>query len=346
MVKTHYLIGIALCMLFISCGGSDGGSDDNDPPPVPDTEAPSTPANLVASNTTVSSVDLAWDTATDNVEVSGYIVYRDDNELATVTQTQYQATNLMPSTVYTFNVAATDAAGNTSSLSNTVGTTTSDVVIAASQVLVFSKTTGFRHASIPTGIETLAALGTNNNFETTATEDANEFTEANLANYDLVVFLNTTGDVLNATQQTAFENYIRGGGAYMGIHSATDTEYDWPWYGQLAGAFFDNHPAIQEASIDVLDAAHPATAHLTSPWVRTDEWYNFRNISPDITVLLNLDESSYNGGENGSNHPIAWYQEFDGGRSFYTAGGHTMEAYAEPDFQQHLLGGILYCLNR
>ena len=132
----------------------------------------------------------------------------------------------------------------------------------------------------------------------------------------------------------------------MGVHAATDTEFDWPWYGQLAGAYFDNHPNIQEADMDVVNSEHPATAHLGTSWTRTDEWYNFRDMSANISVLLNLDESSYSGGEDGDNHPIAWFQEFDGGRSFYTGGGHTEASYEEPDFQQHLLGGIFYCLNR
>jgi type 1 glutamine amidotransferase len=189
-------------------------------------------------------------------------------------------------------------------------------------------------------------LGTENNFEISQTENSSDFNSANLGLYKTVVFLNTTGDVLDETQQLAFENYIKAGGSYMGIHAATDTEYDWTWYGQLVGAYFNGHPEIQNATMNVVDGNHQATEHLTADWVRTDEWYNFKDLNSNINVLLNLDETTYQAGTNGENHPIAWYHEFDGGRSFYTGGGHTEASYDEPDFQKHLLGGILYCLGQ
>ena len=116
-------------------------------------------------------------------------------------------------------------------------------------VLVFSKTAAFRHDAIPNGIQLIRDLGGANSFTVTATEDAAQFTTANLAQYEAVVFLNTTGDVLNATQQTAFESYVRGGGGYVGVHSASDTEYDWPFYGELVGAYFASHPAIRQSSL-------------------------------------------------------------------------------------------------
>ena len=214
------------------------------------------------------------------------------------------------------------------------------------KVLVFTKTEGFRHASIAKGVQTFTELGAAHDFSVDETAAATDFNEANLATYDVVVFLNTTGDVLNNAQQLAFENYIRSGGSFMGVHAATDTEYDWPWYGTLVGAYFNNHPEIQNAKIEVVNSDHDATAHLDQEWIRTDEWYNFRDINASIEVLLQLDETTYQGGTNGENHPIAWFHEFDGGRSFYTAGGHTESAYDEPDFKQHLLGGVLYCLAR
>ncbi len=135
----------------------------------------------------------------------------------------------------------------------------------------------------------------------------------------------------------------------MGIHAASDTEYDWPWYGKLVGAYFDGHPNdpnVREAKMKVVNRQHLSTTHLDDTWVRNDEWYNYKNINPKLQVLICLDETSYEGGTNGDNHPIAWYQEFDGGRVFYTGGGHTTESYDEPDFQKHLLGGINYCLGR
>ncbi len=216
-------------------------------------------------------------------------------------------------------------------------------------VLAFTKTSGFRHQSIEKGVQTLRELGRENGFIVLQTESSGDFNGENLENYKLVVFLNTTMDVLDAGQQQSFENYIRNGGSFMGIHAAADTEYDWAWYGRLVGAYFNGHPNnpnVRQASIDVLVKDHPSTAHLTDTWIRNDEWYNYRDLNPDMNVLMNLDETSYEGGTNGENHPIAWYHEFDGGRAFYTGGGHTDAAFDEPDFRKHLLGGIFWCLDR
>ncbi|MBQ1094292.1 ThuA domain-containing protein [Streptomyces sp. B93] len=211
----------------------------------------------------------------------------------------------------------------------------------AYKVLVFSKTAGFRHSSIDDGIAALRDLGSANNFTVDATEDSSAFTGGNLAQYRAVVFLSTTGDVLNGTQQTAFEQYIQGGGGYVGVHAAADTEYDWPFYEGLAGALFHSHPAIQSATVKVEDRAHDATAHLGTAWQRTDEWYNYRS-NPRTTahVLASLDESSYSGGNMSGDHPISWCKDYQGGRAFYTGGGHTDESYGEPAFRRHLLGGI------
>ena len=216
-------------------------------------------------------------------------------------------------------------------------------LLAAFDVLVFSKTAGFRHSSIPAGIAAIQSLGAVNDFVVVATEDANAFTAANLANYEAVVFLNTTGDVLNATQQAAFEQYIQGGGGWVGVHSAADTEYDWSWYGGLLGAYFESHPAIQQVTIKVADHVHPSTVGLPERWVRTDELYNFQtNPRGDVHVLATLDESTYSGGVDGFDHPIAWYHDYNGGRAWYTGLGHTDASYSEPLFLKHLLGGIEY----
>ncbi|XVQ87789.1 ThuA domain-containing protein [Microbispora siamensis] len=212
---------------------------------------------------------------------------------------------------------------------------------AEGEVLVFSRTAGFRHDSIPAGIQAIKDLG----FKVTATEDPAVFTAQNLAKYKAVVFLSTTGDVLNDAQQTAFESYVKAGGGYVGIHAAADTEYDWPFYGGLVGAWFASHPAVQKATVKVEDRAHPATAHLGSQWTRTDEWYDYRsNARTTAHVLATLDEKSYSGGKMGEDHPIAWCKEYQGGRSFYTGGGHTAESFSEPEFRQHLLGGIRYAM--
>jgi type 1 glutamine amidotransferase len=210
-------------------------------------------------------------------------------------------------------------------------------------VLVFSRTAGFRHDSIAAGVQAVRELGAANGFSVTATEDPAVFTAAGLANYEATVFLNTTGDVLNAAQQTAFENWIRSGRGYAGIHAAADTEYDWPFYGELVGAWFASHPAIQPATVKVEDRAHPATAHLPQTWPRTDEWYDYRtNARSTAHVLATLDESTYSGGTMGADHPHSWCKPFQGGRSFYTGGGHTASAYGESAFRAHLLGGIRY----
>ncbi|HEU4426824.1 MAG TPA: ThuA domain-containing protein, partial [Pilimelia sp.] len=210
-------------------------------------------------------------------------------------------------------------------------------------VLVFSKTAGFRHDSIPAGIQAIRDLGAANGFTVTATENAAAFTPANLAPYEAVVFLNTTGDVLNDSQQAAFESYIRSGGGFAGVHAAADTEYDWPFYGDLVGAYFASHPAIQPATIRVEDRTHPATSHLGATWNRTDEWYNYRsNVRSTARVLATLDESTYTGGTMGTDHPHAWCKAVGGGRSFYTGGGHTQASYADAAFRAHLLGGIRY----
>ena len=210
-------------------------------------------------------------------------------------------------------------------------------------VLVFSKTEGFRHNSIPYGISAIEELGQQHDFGVDASEDASTFTFENLQQYDAIIFLSTTGDVLNRNQQDAFERYIRNGGGFVGIHAASDTEYNWPWYGELVGAYFDSHPAIQTATIEVADRIHPSTTHLPEYWERTDEWYNYNeNPRGRVHVLATLDESSYSGGNMGYDHPIAWMHEFDGGRSWYTGGGHTQDSYSEPDFLKHILGGIMY----
>ena len=224
------------------------------------------------------------------------------------------------------------------------GGTPAKAADAPYDVLVFSKTAGFRHDAIPAGIQLIRELGSANSFTVTATEDSNQFNAANLAQFEAVVFLNTTGDVLNATQQTAFENYIRAGGGYVGVHSAADTEYDWPFYGDLVGAYFASHPAIQQVTVRVDDRTNPATAGLPAAWVRTDELYNYRtNPRGSVKVLARLDESTYSGGTMGTDHPIVWsHPTSGGGRAFYTALGHTTESFAEPLFAEHLGRAILW----
>jgi cytochrome c len=211
-------------------------------------------------------------------------------------------------------------------------------------VLVFSKTEGFRHQSIEAGKPALAKMAKEKGFTVSFTEDANQFTEANLKKFNTVVFLNTTGNILNNVQQNSFERYIQAGGGYVGIHAATDTEYDWPWYNQLAGAWFLDHPMpnnVQNGKFYVTQK-NEFTEGMPDSFERKDEFYSFKNISSKINVVLKIDEKSYQGGKNGDNHPMSWYQAFDGGRSFYTAMGHTDETFAEALFLNHLYAGIKY----
>jgi len=209
------------------------------------------------------------------------------------------------------------------------------------RVLVFSKTAAYRHASIPAAVAAIEQLGAEHGYLVDATEDASAFTDANLARYRAVVFLLTTGDVLDAGQQAAFERFIWAGGGFAGVHSASDTEYGWSWYGQLVGAYFKRHPVPQPAVVHIEDPGHPSTRSLPASWKRTDEWYDFRtNPRGTVHVLATVDESTYSGGGMGRDHPIAWCHAFDGGQSWYTAMGHATESYADPSFLSHLEGGI------
>jgi len=236
--------------------------------------------------------------------------------------------------VYACKSTKSPASGGAGTASNT----------PAPRVLVFAKTAGFYHTSIPSGMAAIQKLGGENNFLVDTTRDARYFTNDSLKNYSAVIFLSTTMNVLNADQQVAFQRYIQAGGGFAGVHAAADTEYDWPWYNKLVGAWFLSHPRQQKAIINVVDSTNPASSFLPRRWERFDEWYNYKNINPDIKVLAYLDESSYEGGVNGDNHPIAWYHDFDGGRAFYTGLGHTNESFSEPLFLQHLLGGIRYAI--
>ncbi|NBC64550.1 MAG: PKD domain-containing protein, partial [Bacteroidetes bacterium] len=219
------------------------------------------------------------------------------------------------------------------------------------KVLVFSKTAGFYHQSIPDGIRAIQRLGDEHGFEVDTTTNSAMFTEDSLEQYSAVVFLSTTGDVLNHDQEADFERYIQSGGGYVGIHAAADTEYHWGWYGRMVGGYFldhpginDPHPNVQEGTLHVEDATHSSTEFLPEEWTRTDEWYSYKNFNEEVNVLLSLDEDSYQGGADMGFHPMAWYHEYDGGRVFYTGLGHTSESFTEDLFLQHMLAGIQYAI--
>lgn len=207
-------------------------------------------------------------------------------------------------------------------------------------VLLFSRTTGFRHGAIEPAVAAVRSVGAARGWTVEHTEDA-AVLAGELERFDVVVFLLTTGDVLDDAQQVVLERWVRAGGGWVGVHSASDTEYDWPFYARLVGAHFARHPDIQSATIHVADAGHRSTRHLPEPWVREDEWYDFlTDPSETVDVLLTVDESTYTGGGMGAHHPIAWRHANEVGRAFYTALGHTEVSWSERTFVDHVAGGI------
>jgi len=223
----------------------------------------------------------------------------------------------------------------------------SAVAMDQPRLLVFTKTEGFRHASIDAGKKALAKMATEKGFTVDFTEDATQFNTPNLKKYNAVVFLSTTGDVLNNAQQDEFERYIQAGGGYLGIHAAADCEYEWPWYGRLVGAYFLDHPMpnnVQKGKYYVVDKGSFATRDMPETFERSDEFYSFKQIDPTIHVLVKIDEKTYQGGKNGDDHPMSWYHDFDGGRAFYTNMGHTDETFSEPLFLNHLWQGLQYVM--
>ena len=221
------------------------------------------------------------------------------------------------------------------------------IITPERRILVFSKTAGFRHSSIPAGQAALTKLGKEMNFAVDTTENSAVFTEKNLKKYSAVVFLNTTGNVLDDKQQDAFEHYIQAGGGYLGIHAATDTEYDWPWYNKLAGAYFASHPGnpnVQEGEAYVVDKNHPSMVGFPDKWKIKDEFYDFKNFNTQVKVLVKIDEKTYKDGKMGDNHPMSWYHEFDGGKAFYTNFGHENATFENPVFVKHLTGGLQYVM--
>ncbi|GGW38088.1 ThuA domain-containing protein [Streptomyces griseoloalbus] len=206
-------------------------------------------------------------------------------------------------------------------------------------LLVYTRTTDYRHDSIPAGVAALRTLG---GFGVDATEDPAAFEEP-LDRYAAVVFLSTSGEVLTPPGRERLAAYVEAGGGFVGVHAAACTEDDWPYYGDLLGARFDRHPALQPGRAVIEDPGHPATRHLPPVWHFTDEWYDFRtNPRGRVRVLVRADESSYDGGGMGDDHPLAWCRDQGEGRVFYTALGHAAEAYADADFRAHLLGGITW----
>jgi len=214
------------------------------------------------------------------------------------------------------------------------------------QVLLFTKSESYpwRHDSISEGVQMFKELSQFHHFGLTWTADSQVFDdEERLGTMDVVVFLNTSGDeILTDSQKEGFQNYMRNGGNFVGIHGASFTLMDWDWYIDMLGGVWDHHPGNHTAMVNVEQADHPSTTHLPDNWLITEEWYNFDRLSENINVLLTVDENTYPGGEMPDFHPIAWYQDnFEGNsRTFYTLLGHTEEIYSNNYFKQHILGAI------
>jgi type 1 glutamine amidotransferase len=205
-------------------------------------------------------------------------------------------------------------------------------------VLVFSRALGFDHPSITNGWEAVSQMGASGELRIQLSKDPKKLLDP--SRFGVLFFLSTSGDVLDAAQQAAVEAWIGDGKGFVGVHAAADTEYDWPWYGDLVGARFLTHPAEQAADVKVADTVHPSTRGLPATWRHTDEWYEFRAPPKNVHVLLRVDEASYQGGMTGADHPIAWCQSFKGARSFYTALGHPTAAWSDPTFLKHIEGGL------
>ena len=209
------------------------------------------------------------------------------------------------------------------------------------RLLLFTRTTDYRHESIPAGVAMVEALGEEEGIDVDAHEDSTAFEQPNLEQYDLVIWLSTCGTILTEPQRDAFDRWLKAGGAFAAIHSATASEYNWPAFEAIIGARFDNHPEVQRATILVADRDHPSTAHLEPTWQWDDEWYNFgANPRGRVRVLATVDEATYTGGEMGHDHPIAWCGRYGDGRTWYTSLGHSIAAYRNPMFIEHVRGGI------
>ncbi|MFD5765448.1 ThuA domain-containing protein [Streptomyces sp. NPDC127049] len=213
-------------------------------------------------------------------------------------------------------------------------------------VLVYTRTAGYRHASIPDAVAALTGLAARRGLTAEAGEDPAAFTADGLSGRALVVLVSTTGTVLTPEGRTALEAYLRGGGALLAVHAAANAEPHWPFYGDLLGTRFAGHPPLQPGAVLVEDPRHPAAAPLPRRWEWTDEWYEYTSHprTPDVHVLLCADETAYEGGTLGADHPIAWCRTVDRGRFLFTALGHAPEAYRDPYFLAHLDGALTWLL--
>ena len=220
------------------------------------------------------------------------------------------------------------------------------------KALLITATNGWHHESIHAGVLAIQQLGEKNFFDVELLHNPNGFTDAFVAQFKVIIFLNTTGDIFDSTKQKVMERFIQSGKGYVGIHSASDTEYEWAWYNRLVGRMFYIHPAIQTAKLNVIDPSFPGIMGFEQAGLWTDEWYEFGPEKvTDLQYILAIDESSYNPKAEwgtkkavgmGKLHPLSWYHAFDGGRAFYTALGHVPAMFSNSVFLNHIYAGIYW----
>jgi type 1 glutamine amidotransferase len=230
--------------------------------------------------------------------------------------------------------------------------TCTNVMAKQFNVLLFTKTDGWHHKSTNAAVQAMQNMADTHHFSIDWQEDARLINDENLAKFDVIIFLMTTGNILNEKQQQAMEKFIQAGKGFVGIHSAADTEYDWPWYGKMVGRQFVIHPVIQTARMTVINRQFPGLEYFPDSMLITDEWYEFGpELSEDLQYLMTIDESTYDpvakwdnveGDGMGDFHPVAWYQDYDGGRAFYSALGHMPESYTNRAFLEHIYGGLYW----
>ncbi len=216
--------------------------------------------------------------------------------------------------------------------------------ITAPSILIVTKAQGFSHTSTEAGVKMFQRHAADWKLTITRADETAGYGGTALRAFDIVVLLNCTGDVFNDDAQTGLQDYVRHGGRILGIHACADAEYNWPWYGDMLGGRFADHPAVQEATCTVELTTHPSTQGLPYHWVRTDEWYNLKNLASDNILLVSVNEATYNGGTMGGFHPISWCRDYDGGHVFYTAMGHTDASFSEPNFEAHIKGAMDWLL--
>lgn len=222
-------------------------------------------------------------------------------------------------------------------------------------VLLFSKSTGFRHGeSIEAGKKAFTEMASLHHWFLYNTEDGGVFNPEQLAQFDVVIFNNSTGRVLNEDQQAAVQSYVENGGTLLGIHGSGDNSHHWEWYEQnFIGAEFSHHPLnpqLQAAEI-MLNPVPDSLLMVGLPqsWTHTDEWYIFFENPRDrgFNVLYNIDGDKIIPDGNilwtkdknfgmGKDHPVAWYKSIGSGRTFYTSIGHNGEAWQQLAFLKML----------